>query len=126
MKKNLRMLVCLVGGATLFGMGCGGAPEETTEATPQPSDSQQPTAQPEHGVHQQAVYTVCWSSLGVYSSPSTSSLLIDTLHYGNHFDTNSQVFWSNGEYWVRGYPTCPSGYTCNYIGDMYVRWAGLC
>ncbi|AKI99439.1 hypothetical protein ATI61_109357 [Archangium gephyra] len=121
MKKNLRRLVCLVGGATLFGLGCGGAPEEMTAEA-----EQQPSAEPERGVRQQAVYMVCWGDLGLYSAPSTSSILIKTLHYGNHFDTNSQVFWSNGEYWVRGYPTCPSGYTCSNIGDMYVRWAGLC
>jgi hypothetical protein len=127
MKKNLRMLVGVVGGAALFSMGCGGAPEELTEAEQQLPDTQQPTAVPEGGVvRQQAVYMVCWGSLGIYASPSTSSMLLRTMSYGHHFDTHTQPFWSNGEYWVRGYPTCPSGYTCNTYGDMYVRWAGLC
>jgi hypothetical protein len=124
MMKNLRMLVCLVGSATLFSVGCGGAPEEMTEVEPQPSE--QPAAVPEGGVRQQAIYMVCWGSLGIYSAPSTSSMLLRTMSYGHHFDTHTQPFWSNGEYWVRGYPTCPSGYTCNTYGDMYVRWAGLC
>lgn len=114
MKKNLRMLVCLAGGATLFGMGCGGAPMETPVEPEQPGD-----------VQAQAVYSVCWGELGIYQSPSTSSLKIFTLQYGNHFNTDSSVFWSNGEYWVRGRLYCYAPYTC-YSDQGYVRWAGLC
>ncbi|QSQ25539.1 hypothetical protein JY651_11645 [Pyxidicoccus parkwayensis] len=119
MQKSLRMLVCLVGGAALFGTGCGGAPEETAE--------QQPTAEPERQVQQQGIYTVCWSTLGGYVSPSTSSLKGAIYNYGNHFETTSSAFVSEGEYWVRGHQVCLSGeWTCSSTGDLYVRWAGLC
>lgn len=122
MKKTSRLLVCLVGGATLFAAGCGGAPVETPV-----EPEQQPTAEPQPGeVRQQGVYTVCWPELGYYQSPSTSSIKMETLKLGRDFITDSSVFWANGEYWVRGKPACPAGYTCNYYGSGYVRWDGLC
>lgn len=116
--KNLWKFMCLAGGATLFGVGCGGAPEET------PAEPTQPTAEPERGVQQQGIYMVCWETLGVYDAPSTSSYPGLPMHYGNHFATDSAVFWANGEYWVRGYQYCTAPYYCNNYG--YVRWAGLC
>ena len=56
--KNLWKLMCLAGGATLFGMGCGAPPEETTAET---------SPVPEGGgkVRQPAVYQICWPALGV-------------------------------------------------------------
>lgn len=119
MKKSLRLFACLVGGAMLLGAGCGGAPEETS-AEPQ----QEPTAAPEGGVHQQAIYMVCWGTLGVYSAPSTSSYPGLPMSYGHRFQTDSSVFWANGEYWVRGGQYCEAPYYCSNYG--YVRWAGLC
>lgn len=116
--KNLRMLMCLAGGAMLFGVGCGGAPEETS------AEPRQPTAEPERGVHQEAVYTVCWDTLGVYDAPSTSSNPGLPMHYGNRFSADGQVFFANGEYWVYGHQVCTAPYYCTNYG--YVRWAGLC
>lgn len=119
--KSLRTFLCLAASAALFGMGCGGAPEET----PAPSEPQPTVETPE--VRQQGTYSVCWPALGVYQSPSTSSWKLVTLYSGNgdFFVTDSSVFWSNGEYWVRG-----TGYCGNGSGDCwahgYVRWDGLC
>ncbi|WP_163994808.1 hypothetical protein [Pyxidicoccus caerfyrddinensis] len=126
MKKSLRMLVCLAGGA-LFGMGCGGAPQETPAEVEQPPAAEQPPMSEEQPgeVHQQAVYSVCWGELGIYQSPSTSSLKVFVLQYGNHFNTDSSVFWANGDYWVRGQLYCYPPYTCTG-GYGYVRWDGLC
>jgi hypothetical protein len=108
------------GSATLFGMGCGGAPQGLP-AEPE----QQPTAGQQPEVQQQAVYMVCWGELGVYDGPSTSNNKVWTMSYGNHFNTDSSVFWSNGEYWVRGSMVCSAPYNC-YGLYGYVRWAGLC
>lgn len=116
--KNLRMLMCLAGGATLFGMGCGGAPEETTN---------EPAPTPDEGrtVTQQATYQVCWPALGVYSGPSTGYSQVGTLYHslGDVFYTDSQVFSANGDYWVRG---TGSSYANNALYYGYVRWDGLC
>ncbi|RKH66771.1 hypothetical protein [Corallococcus llansteffanensis] len=122
--KNLRMLVCLVGGATLFGMGCGGEPLETPGELEQQPTSEESSSEPGR-VQQQTVYSVCWSELGVYEGPSTGTSLTGLLKYGNHFNTDSSVFWSNGEYWVRGGLYCYPPYNC-YGGYGYVRWGGLC
>ncbi|RKH05564.1 hypothetical protein [Corallococcus carmarthensis] len=119
MMKNLRTLMCVVGGVTLFGTGCGGPPQETPEELQSPATSEE---QP--GVRQQTVRMVCWSDLGIYDGPSTSNFKIITLHYGNYFDTDSAAFVSNGEYWVRGQWVCSAPYNCLAYG--YVRWAGLC
>lgn len=121
--KNMRMLVCLTASAAVWAMGCG-APAEESETPAAPESSQ---AQPEPGVTQQAAYSVCWSALGVYQSPSTSSLLLVTLHHdhGDYFDTDSSVFMSNGENWVRGTGFCGDANT-NCFAYGYVRWAGLC
>ncbi|RYZ40021.1 MAG: hypothetical protein EOO71_17730 [Myxococcaceae bacterium] len=123
MKKNLRMLVCLVGGVTLFGTGCGVEAQGTHIDEQQPG-SEMSTSEPPR-VQQQTIRSVCWSELGIYTSPSTASLKIWTLNYGNHFNTDSTPFVSNGEYWVRGALYCYPPYNCTG-GYGYVRWDGLC
>lgn len=114
--KNLRMLMCLAGSATLFGMGCGGAPEQT-----------QPAPAPEQGgeVKAQAYYSVCWPALGVYATSNTGSQKLGTLHHdqGDVFDTSGAVFVANGEHWVYGIGTDVVTLQ-SYYG--YVRWDGLC
>ncbi len=120
MMKNLRMLVGLAGGVALLSTGCGAESQEelATGSEPQPTPEQP-------RFHQQSVYTVCWSELGIYSQPNTSSMVVFPLKYGNHFNTDSSVFSSNGENWVRGQLYCYAPYTCTG-GYGYVRWAGLC
>ncbi|WP_375758612.1 hypothetical protein [Corallococcus exercitus] len=121
MMKNLRMLMCVVGGVSLFGTGCGGPPPET----PEEMEAAPEVPEKSGRVQQQGTYMVCWGDLGVYRDPSTTiSFKIATLHYGNYFATDSQVFMSEGEYWVRGDWVCSAPYNCYAYG--YVRWAGLC
>lgn len=120
--KNLRMLMSLAGTATLFAVGCGAPPEET-------SAEQQPTVEPaptQGGtVHQQSVaYSVCWPALGIYNGPGTSYTKVGTLYHdlGAVFYADSSPFSSNGDYWIRG-SSAPDGWIGIY---GYVRWDGLC
>lgn len=116
--KNLRMLMCLAGGAALFGLGCGAPPEET------PAE-QQPTAAPAQDgtVHQMSTtYTVCWPALGIYEGPGTNYPKDATLSAGSAFYADSLPFSSNGDYWIRG-TNAPPGWIGFY---GYVRWDGLC
>lgn len=98
--KSLWKFMCLAGGATLFGLGCG--------APPRGDDGQ-----------------ICWPALGVYSGPSTGYSQVGTMYHGlgNTFDTDSQVFSANGDGWVRGYGF---SYANNALHYGYVRWNGLC
>lgn len=117
--KSLRMLMCLAGSATLFGMGCGGAPEEA-QVEPAPVQEEGRTVRQQAGPYQ-----VCWPSLGIYSGPGTHYSQVYTLyhHLGDTFYEDSQVFSANGDYWIRG-----NGYSYSRNGWVYgyVRWAGLC
>lgn len=119
--KNLRLLMSLAGSATLFAVGCGAPPEES-------SAEQQPTAEPapeqDRTVYQQAAYSVCWPTLGIYDGPGTHYTKVGTLHHdlGAIFYTDSSPFSANGDTWVRG-SSAPPGWIGIY---GYVRWDGLC
>ncbi|RKG83451.1 hypothetical protein [Corallococcus terminator] len=125
--KNLRTLLFLVGSTALWTVGCGGAPEEGP-LDPEVQSQVEPQPQADEGrtVHAQAGYSVCWPTLGVYGSPSTSGLTAGSLVHGRDtFYPSTQVFWSNGEYWVYGEGFgYANGY--DYYSRGYVRWAGLC
>ena len=120
--KNLRLLMSLAGGATLFAVGCGAPPEE-------PSAEQQPTAEQapaEGGTVRQlsTAYSVCWPALGIYSGPGTSYTKVGTLYHdlGSVWYASTTPFSANGDWWVGG-SSAPDG----WIGITgYVRWDGLC
>ncbi|NMO15128.1 hypothetical protein HPC49_04305 [Pyxidicoccus fallax] len=116
--KSLRTFVCLAGSVALFGTGCGGAPEEMN---PEPSPLGEVEQRSEAGV----VYSICWPALGVYAGPGTGYPLMGTLYHdqGDQFYSDSNVFSSNGDYWIRG-----TGWAWNrgLSPYGYVRWNGLC
>ncbi|QSQ20530.1 hypothetical protein JY651_35605 [Pyxidicoccus parkwayensis] len=104
----------------LFGAGCGAPVDEPVPTSDEASNYGEPAAGGDIK-RASAVYSVCWSALGVYSGPGTGYSLVTTLHAGsgNNFDVYNGPFSSNGDWWVGGWTTLGGTWG-------YVRWDGLC